>query len=154
MYNESCQLVSACDESLGLVCIQQKCQCHRNSFYNGNTCGQFMKLLLRFFVGLELWTNLNKLTERKRNNDQTCTSSIMCNSIVGLTCINGKCSCNASALFDGNKCVKKAGFQDSCSLASPCDTSLGLVCSDGVCMCPATHYYNNKLCGKLHAINK
>ena len=66
----------------------------------------------------------------------------MCNSNLGLVCLENECSCNDSATFDGRMCVKKAGFEDSCDDENDCDESLE--CVNGICVCPSTQYFDSK----------
>ncbi len=71
------------------------------------------------------------------SNGATCISSTSCNSLLGLSCSGGTCSCASGTYWNGAACVQTLGAGQSCT---PNACTSPLTCSAGTCSCPAGYY--------------
>ena len=84
-YSAACLKEDLCDTRYSLSCINQtstlsNCSCLASQYYNGSTCNTLLTY------------------------QSPCTSSIQCNSNLGLLCSSSYCICNATQYYNGSLC--------------------------------------------------
>ena len=156
---------SACSVSLSVVsknCVSDiECnQCLTSSFL---TCDSVLNKCLCSSSIYYYDSSLAKCSPFKTYYT-SCTSSLECDSSVGLFCqnttssqasncpaisIKNKCDCQNNQYYDPiySKCLPKKSFNRPCLSSCECDNfNRGLECYSGLCMCPKSKYFNSDNC--------
>ena len=110
LYDESCG-VRACDKTLKLQCIDNKCQCKADQYYL-------------------------KGCRDKRAHLQSCNNQTSyCQNSKGLTCTDGFCKCSDKEYWNNLKCVPKGTISSTCKNDTQCLTQHMLVCDNSLKRC-------------------
>lgn len=140
LYLEDC-IHRSCESGFNLKCINSTCRCPSNDFYYLKKC-------------------LPKKSHGKfcHNSQEQCQQ--------GLTCFNGKCSCNKLEHWTGVRCSNGKNYAENCNGDSNCLSSLFLICdpSSKMCICDSTRFWsgnacyrkrsNGEICGSHHSACK
>ena len=105
----SCTQNSECDSQIGLVCLAQKCSCPTTMYFDGQTCceSKCSSLTDLIISDLYIFSRLFSNQALKLSNNQRCSASNACDESLGLSCLNGTCSCKSTQQFDNQKCIGK-----------------------------------------------
>jgi hypothetical protein len=82
-FNSYCDIANPCDDTLGLSCRSQFCQCNSTQFFDNSRCRNYITV----------------------NNP--CSSLLQCDPFRGFTCLsNSTCGCTEGQFFNGSYCGK------------------------------------------------
>lgn len=102
-YGASCANRS-CQNNLGLQCINDQCQCNKDSFY------------------------LNKCIIKKTKSEKCHHISSICDDTKHLLCLNGLCDCDDRNYWNISYCYPKQTYQGACQSDIHCLTNALLYC--------------------------
>ena len=104
----TCSSSTECDFSLILYCINGVCSCPSGYFFQStySNCSKFLNQTKSLFRRFNFYQNkFKKALYRKLN--ETCGTTLICDSTKGLSCSGGICSCYSTSFWNGSLCGKK-----------------------------------------------
>lgn len=127
-YKDDC-IKRSCSPLQNLKCINDVCTCPEDSYY-------YKKCYLK-----------KTLDERCHDALDSCKSNLIC--------FNGKCSCNKTMIWIGDKCDLMTTYDTSCKNAY-CNFNLGLICSPNTtkCTCDLGRFWTGQTCSLKRNINQ
>jgi hypothetical protein len=157
--NNTCTVLDACRNDLGLNCENGICQCNSTQFWNASAC-----------------VNYYSYNQGSCSGNSQCISNLICKT-SGVSCLcptsvsNNKCDCQARILnneqyWNGSQCIVAGKYGDFCTNDYQCQIlTLSLICDtlNKICICSNSIYdastqtcipcisgwvFNNKSCFK------